>query len=255
MRHNYLLNGGLLRCRACGNVMTGICGTGKFQKKYYYYICTDRACRFKVSAGEIEGALLNRLTELSENEVFLDKLIRENNSRLRARLPDLQKRRRLQVGELEGVKGKAKAIMERYLGEVEGPGAVFVQEELDDLGKKREEIEKSIRELEGDIERIEKKSVDGKLMRTGLRRFGECFDRIKPYEQKELMRRVFGRVELGENSIRIGFRNIGGDVSRFLEPARNESERGITRALRHPSSDPDGSRTRAAGLKGLSPNR
>ena len=255
VKHNYLLNGGLLHCQVCGSFMKGTCGTGKFQKKYYYYICSNRGCRFKVPADEIEGALLGRISELAGSGVFMEKLVQENNDRLRALLPDLQKRRRLQLAELEGVKGKAKTIMERYLGEVEGPGAVFIQEELNSLGRKREEIEESIRELAADIERIERRSVDKDLMRLGLRRFDESFAKIKPYEQKELMRIFFGRVELGERSIRIGFRNVGGEVDRIFAQKRNVSEHGLTRALRHPSSDPDGNRTRVAGLKGLSPNR
>ncbi len=254
LRHNYLLNGGLLHCRRCGNVMKGISGTGKLKKKYFYYVCVNRACRFKVSAGEVERVLVERIRKLAESPVLMEKLVRSNNSRLRAHLPELQKRRRLQVSELEKVKGKARAIMERYLGEVEGPGAVFIREELDELGRKREEIEESIRAVERDIERIERKSVDRELMRIAFRRFDECFNKIKPYEQKDLMRLVFGRVELGETEIKIGMRNVGEDVSRLFEPSPERKERGIPRALRHRSYDPNGSRTRAAGLKGLCPN-
>ncbi len=244
LRHNYLLNGGLLYCRKCGTVMEGRSGNGKMKKKYYYYVCTNRACRFKVSAGEIEGLIRERFREIAFDDKATRELVRLNNERLMETLPALHRRRRIQVRELEEVKKKAKTILEELATEGGGPGAIFVREELDELGKKRAEIEASIRELDRQIERIEKKHIDEDRFQGGMRQFDGCFDKLKPYRQRELMHLVVGRVELGENSVKLGLHYLSDDLTRLFEQKKSVPERLSLRALGHRSYGDDGTRTR-----------
>ena len=65
MKHNYLLNGGLLWCEHCENEMEGRSGTGAKGVRYYYYICKNKECGFKVPANEIEGVIIDRIKRLS----------------------------------------------------------------------------------------------------------------------------------------------------------------------------------------------
>ena len=244
LRHNYLLNGGLLYCRKCGGVMEGRSGNGKMKKKYYYYVCTNKECRFKVSAGEIEGLIRGRFREIAFNDEAMRGLVQLNNEKLMEMLPALHSRRRLQVRELEKIRKKAKTIMEGLMMDGSGPGVVFVKEELDELGGKREEIEKSIKELDRQIERIEKKYIEEDRLQEGMKQFDGCFDGIKPYQQRELMHLVLGRVELGEESVKLGLNYLSADLTRIYEKAINKTERGNFRALRCSSYGDDGTRTR-----------
>ena len=244
LRHSYLLNGGLLRCGKCGGVMEGRSGNGKTKRKYYYYICTNAGCRFSVSAEEIEGLIRGRIREIAFDAGVMDTLVKENNKRLRVELPEMYRRRRFQAKELEGLKRQAGLIMERLVPGDGGPGTVFVREELDGLGRKREEIERSLKGTEAQIGRIERKAIDEETLREGLKRFDECFDRIKPYEQKELMRLVLVRADLGEESIKIGLNHLSDDLAQVCRTPMSIPERGFTRALRHQSGGDDGARTR-----------
>ena len=117
---------------------------------------------------------------------------------------------------------------------------MFIREELDKLGKKREEIEGAVKNLDRQIERIEKKAVQADLLQERLRSFDKCFGKIKPYRQRELMRLVLGRAELGEESIKIGLNHLSDDLALLYDQAQKSSERGITRALRHQSGGHDG---------------
>ena len=244
LRHNYLLNQGLLFCRKCGSEMEGRSGNGKKKKKYYYYTCKNKECRFNVSADEIEGVVRDRLTEIAFNDRVRRGIVEKNNARLRVEIPNLIKLRRSRIQELEEIKSKAKTILESLLNEADGPGGVFVKEELDELGRKREEIEGSIKELDRKIGRIEKRAVDEETLRKGLRHFDACMGKIKPYEEKELVRLILGRVELGEDRIKIGLNQLSDDLDRMLESKKSASEHGSLRALRHQSYGDDGTRTR-----------
>ena len=244
LRHNYLLNGGLLYCQKCGSVMEGRSGNGKTKRKYYYYICTNTGCRFSVSADEIEGVIQERIREIAFDAGVMRALVKENNKRLKVELPELYKRRRFQAKELEDLKQHARLIMERLMPADSGPGMVFVREELDELGRKREEIEKSLKGMDVQIERIERKAIDEDTLREGLKQFDECFNRIKPYEQRELMRLVLVRADLGEDSIKIGLNHLNDDLAHVYDPSKCIPERGFTRALRYQSGGDDGARTR-----------
>ena len=78
VRHTYVLNGGLLHCE-CGSPMEGRSGTGRLGKVYFYYACRHKECGLRVSADEVEGAVLARLQELGSNIALLDRLAAETN--------------------------------------------------------------------------------------------------------------------------------------------------------------------------------
>ena len=67
VRHSYILNRGLLWCGACGGEMEGLSGTGRRGIRYYYYVCKNEDCRFRVPASEVEGVVLARIKELASD--------------------------------------------------------------------------------------------------------------------------------------------------------------------------------------------
>ena len=182
VKHNYILNGGLLWCGKCGGEMEGRSGTGARGMRYYYYICKNKECKFKVPANEIEEVVLERIKELSAKEEIMADIIRATNGKLQKELPQLKERRTLLQRELTEIKNFADSIMNRWISLASEEGSLFLKEKLDQLGKRRREIESGIEALEQMIEDIERESVDQELVVLALNRFTDVFDHNKPYK-------------------------------------------------------------------------
>jgi hypothetical protein len=83
-------------------------------------------------------------------------------------------------------------------------GATSSRERLDDLGKRRSQIEESLAALEIAISDVGRNAVDQSLVTQALGDFSEVFAEIKPYQQKELMRLVLHKAILGPDYLKIG---------------------------------------------------
>ncbi len=81
--------------------------------------------------------------------------------------------------------------------------SLFLKEKLDQLGKRRKEIETGIQALEATIKEIEKKSATQKLVMPALNKFPDVFEHTQPYQQKELLRLVFHKTILTPDSIKL----------------------------------------------------
>ena len=60
VQHVHSLSG-LVHCKRCGSKMDGESATGRLGKKYFYYRCSNRDCRMRVAAHEVEEAIVDRL--------------------------------------------------------------------------------------------------------------------------------------------------------------------------------------------------
>ena len=67
VRHAYVLSANLLHCGRCQGPMEGRSGTGRHGVSYFYYVCRDKDCGLRVSAAELEGAVLDRLAYLAND--------------------------------------------------------------------------------------------------------------------------------------------------------------------------------------------
>ena len=203
IKHNYVLNGGLLWCGTCGTQMEGTCGHSARGGTYYYYLCKNKACRFKAPANEIEHVVLERIKELSTRGDILDGIVRRTNERLKTELPQLRERKETLERELDGIKASAAGLL-RDREEIAGEkGMGFVREQLDELGARREGVEVGIQETEQAIREIERESVSHREVTQALSRFSEVFGGLPPYKQKELVRLVVHRVELAPDSMKM----------------------------------------------------
>jgi hypothetical protein len=203
IKHNYLLNGGLLWCEKCGKEMKGRSGTGARNVRYYYYRCKNEECQFKVPANEIEGIILNRLKELSSRKDILGEIIKFTNGRLQKALPELKQQRVLLQKERAEVRAFADTIISRWASLANDKNSVLLKEKLDELGKRRQDIETGIQTLEQMIDEIQRESVSQELVMLALNKFTDVFDHIQPYQQKELLRLVLHKAVLAADSIKI----------------------------------------------------
>lgn len=203
IKHNYLLNGGLLWCGKCGAQMDGKPGTGARQVRYYYYVCKNKECRFKLPADEIEQIVLERIKELSGRSDILEGIVRRTNERLRTELPEFRERKSTLEKELGRINDTATGIMndlEVIAGE---NGRIFVREKLEELGTRRKGIKTGIQEVEQAIREIERESVSHRDVMRALSEFSDVFGQIPPYKQKELVRLVVNRVELAPDCMKM----------------------------------------------------
>jgi site-specific DNA recombinase len=203
IKHNYLLNGGLLWCAKCGTQMDGKPGTGARQLRYYYYVCKNKECRFKLPASEVERVVLERIKELSGQSDIVEGIVKRTNERLKTELPQLRERKDAFERELGDIKATAAGIIkdrDKIGGE---KGEVFVREALEELGDRRKGVETGIQEVDQAIREIERESVSHRDVTRALSEFSDVFGQIPPYQQKELVKLVVHRVELASDSMKI----------------------------------------------------
>jgi site-specific DNA recombinase len=203
IKHNYLLNGGLLWCERCGKEMEGRSGTGAKGVRYYYYICKNKECGFKVPADEIEGIILDRMKKLSSQRDILGEVVKFTNGKLQKELPQLKEQKTLLKKDLTEIKNFADSILNKWAALASDENSLILKEKLDELGKRRKEIETGILTLEQMIDEIQRESVSQELVMLALNKFTDVFDHIQPYQQKELLRLVLHKAVLAPDSIKI----------------------------------------------------
>jgi site-specific DNA recombinase len=217
IKHSYLLNHGLLWCGKCDSQMEGLCGTGRKSQKYYYYVCKNRECRFKVPADEVEGLVLERIGQLAQDEKTLAAIVATTNEKLKTELPSLKDQQQVLEGELVKVKTQAEGLINEWATLANGDGTAFLKENLDDLGKRRNQIEESLASLEIAIGEVERDMVDQGLVTQALADFTGVFAELKPYQQKELMRLVLHKAILGPDYLKIGLYGRPPEVRQLTE--------------------------------------
>jgi site-specific DNA recombinase len=206
IKHNYLLNGGLLWCGKCGAQMDGKPGTGARQVRYYYYVCKNKVCRFKVPAGEVERVVLERIKELSGRSDILDGIISRTKETLER--------------ELGNIKASAESITKDWEAIVSDKGKIFVRETLEELATRREGVETGIQEVDQAIREIERESVSHQEVMQALSEFSDVFGQIPPYQQRDLVKLVVNRVELASDSMKMALYGRVAAVGPVGEEAR-----------------------------------
>jgi hypothetical protein len=125
-------------------------------------------------------------------------------STLRTELPVLREQQRHGKKELEGVESQTDVLINEWAALSTGDEAAFLREKLDDLGKRRAQIEEGLAALEIAISEVEMDGVDWSLVTQALADFTGVFAELKPYQQKELMRLVLHKAILGPDYLKIG---------------------------------------------------
>lgn len=224
IKHVYMLNAGKLWCGVCGGEMEGVSGTSHLKKKYYYYQCKNIECKFRVAACEIELFVINYIKALASDRDTLRDIIAATNGKLHKELPQLVSQRSCLKKELEDIKNFAQGILDKWTNMATDDTALFIKDKLNELGKRRKEIENGLSALETMIEEIERESVSQELVESMLGRFGEIFESIQPYQQKELISLILHRATLSPEEIKIALYGRQTDTRLFtlMEQPQNE---------------------------------
>lgn len=203
IKHTYLLNGGKLWCGTCGSEMEGGSGTGAKKTKYYYYICKNDKCKFRISAAEIEGFIIQYIKSLSNDKDVLAEIIKTTNKNIQTELPQLISQKDNMRHELAQVQKFAQGILDQWTQLATDENSLFLKDKLNELGVRRKEIEQGICNLEVMIEEIREEAVSQEMLELMLTKFDEIFDTIKPYQKKELINCILHKAILTEADIKI----------------------------------------------------
>jgi len=201
VRHVYVLSHGILRCGRCETVMDGRCGTGRLGIKYFYYVCPNKECGMRISADEIEAAVLDRIKYLASDCSILERLTQETNNRLRKQKPELEKQKQGLQKSLEDVMGQANNSLEHWSGMEAQGGGGFVKEKLNNLAKRRTELETGITEVDEALRQITEQSVNAETMKSALANISEIYLQLKPFERRELIGLILKSAEVNEREI------------------------------------------------------
>jgi site-specific DNA recombinase len=200
VRHAYVLSG-LLYCGRCESPLEARPGTGRLGVTYYYYVCRNKDCGFRVAAGELEDVVVGRIRELALDEDLLERIVSETDQRMSRQKPTLLARRRTLERNHAAVMRQADKLMGDWTGLQEDGGRAFLTDKLAELARRRAELESGLAEIDTALTAIEHARITTDEVRTALGRFSEVYACLTPFEKKELMRLVLHRAEVGDRKI------------------------------------------------------
>ena len=201
VRHAHILSRGLLVCGRCRSPMQGRSGTGRGGSPYFYYVCTGSDCGLRVVAAEVEDAVIARIGALASDETTVTKIVETANGRLQRQLPAMEKQLRAQQRSLKGVRAEAEKLLCSDGAGSLGAGRSFLTDRLDELSRRREELESASRESENQIADCRQATLDPIAVREGLANFHRVYAHLKPFERQELIRLILHRAEISDREL------------------------------------------------------
>ncbi|GEM_PF-2525513 len=176
--------------------MNGRSGTGRLGKRYFYYICQNKDCGLRVSAGEVEDALIEQIGALAQQDGILAKVVEQTNRGIGKQVPDLKQQHRALERQLAEVKAAAAKLLDEWQGQSEAQGRAFINDRLAELGQRRQELESGLKAVETQIAGATDHAVHTEQMRAALQNMQSIYAELQPYERRELVRLVIHKVEL-----------------------------------------------------------
>jgi site-specific DNA recombinase len=194
---------GLLRCSECGSWMTPHY-TQKRHKdgsvyRIPYYRCTktlhfnNSVCPVKhINADNVEHMVVQKLSDLSQNEVFLKMSVEELNG-------DLQRK----TAPLEREAGQIKKRLEEIEGEIEryvkalGQGKLSIERleaEIDGLEADKQALRRQHDDLQRKINEAAARDYNAEILQRTLRDFRSAFSALTASEQTEALQCVLKSV-------------------------------------------------------------
>jgi site-specific DNA recombinase len=209
VRHAYVLGNGILRCGRCDSTMEGRSGTGRLKTTYFYYVCRNKECGLRISADEIEAALLERIKHLAGDGILLKYLIEQTNTKLLKQKPALEKQLQALHKNLAQVKNQANKLLDRWSESEERVKEGFIREKLNDLAGRRVEIEAGIVEVDQALRQIQEQTVQQEEIKKALENIGGIYEQLKPFERRELMGAVLKIAQVNEREITLEIYAVG----------------------------------------------
>ena len=211
LKRVFLLRG-LVRCAECGSMMTPHYTQKKNKdgslNRIPYYRCTktmhfnNAVCTVKHINGEhLESLVVGKLSELSQNEAYLEMSVAELNGDLKRKLEPLEKEAQQIRKRLEEIEGEIR----RYVRAL-GQGKLSIgrlEEEIGVLEVDRESLQKQLEEIERKINESSVRDYNAELLRRTLRDFRTAFTALTPPEQSEALQCVLKEVTVHPQKLQL----------------------------------------------------
>ncbi|MCX6355818.1 MAG: hypothetical protein NTZ78_13080, partial [Candidatus Aureabacteria bacterium] len=137
---------------------------------------------------------------------IMEDIVAATNIKLRKELPELRE----QKSQLEKELVKVKTLADQLLGEwgnlATEENKLFLKEKLNELAKRRKELESGLEDVELTIGEIERESVSKDLVRLALSNIMDVFERANPYQQRQLLSLTLNKAVVSGNRIELALR-------------------------------------------------
>jgi hypothetical protein len=204
VRHAHVLSRGLLFCGRCRSRVAGRSGTGHGETTYFYCGCINKGCGLRVVAAEIDGAILERIAHLAVTPDVVTAICADANRRRMSRLPELQKQLRASQRSLANIRAQAARLLGRDDPANASATRGFMDEQLSELARQRDEVERSIVATESSLHGLEGGGLEPDAARAGLANFQRDYEQLSPFEKQDLIPQVLHRIRRGLREVRTG---------------------------------------------------
>ncbi len=203
---------GLVRCSECGSWMTPHY-TQKRHKdgsvyRIPYYRCTktmhfdNSVCSVKhVNADHVESLVVQKLSELSQNEAYLRMTVEELNGDLKRKVEPLEK----EAGRINKRLEEIEQEIGRYVKAL-GQGKISIgrlETEISGLEVDKQALQREWDDLERRINESASRDFSAELLQRTLRDFQATFAALAPREQSEALQCVLKQVVVHRSKLQM----------------------------------------------------
>ncbi len=208
--HSFLLDK-LVKCGYCGSFMAPRWATSK-SRRYFYYECTSvghsgkEACEVRqISAPALEEVIIERISQISQNELLLYKILSNKNEKTEKEIKDLEADKiilKLRVAEL---KKQIKKLLNKFIDNRDETLNKLLTEELKELETQKAELEKEIETKSILIEDLNHYVINAQLVKDTFKYFNEVYEKLSNIEKKNLISLMIRDIEFTKNRVKVEF--------------------------------------------------
>ncbi|MCD6257672.1 hypothetical protein J7J45_06375, partial [Candidatus Aerophobetes bacterium] len=162
--------------------------------------CSVRSIPAKV----LEEVVLKKINQISQNEILLQKILKEANSKSKKELEELEKEKVILNLRISQVKAKGKALVDKLL-EVGEEYSRFIKEELKEKEEELKELEEQLSEIKTKIEQLKNYPINKEVVKETFGYFNKIFNDLNPKEKKYLLRLLIKEIIFTKERILIDF--------------------------------------------------
>ena len=176
-------------------------GTGRGGVTYFYYTCPGDGCGLRVVAAEVEGAVIDRLRFLAEDEEVVAALVERANAVNQRKRPPLEKQLRSHEWTRQRLAAESALVITRAADPAYAGSAGDFAAHLDGLSRQKLAVENGIAETMAQLDLLSNGAVGAESIRAGLRNFARVHEYMKPHEKRELIRTILSRAQIGDRTL------------------------------------------------------
>ncbi len=195
---------GIVKCPTCGKIMSStnsFKNSGKPNQKVYYHVtCNNSNCKskgFHYNCDKIEEKLTRVLNELTRYMYYMDNEIIVCNSTKTKDIKDIEKA-------IEKLKMQEKKLVDLYLSSTLNVETInhkndVIKKEIENLNKKKQQIDSNNDYKEYTIELLKKLNCDvenNEVVFQNRLGFAFVFDSLNRKSKKELIKRLIDTIEI-----------------------------------------------------------